>query len=355
MSSMWGNKIRISLFGESHGSGIGVVVDGLPSGQPIDLDRADAHMKRRSPGFQPGATSRREGDAVRVLSGIYNGKTTGTPMCAIIENQDMHPGDYDKNAFLPRPGHADLTGMARYEGSNDPRGGGHFSGRLTAPLTFAGALAMQILEHRGITIRAHIFSIGTIEDTPYDPMKLPDDCSGRSMPVLSEGQGLKMRELIETLRNDRDSVGGVVECIATGFPAGLGRPIFDNIESRIASMLFGIPAVKGVEFGRGFKVAGFRGSQNNDSPYMTEEGIRLRSNHAGGVEGGISNGMPILLRCAFKPTPSIGKPQRTVNLETMSDDTIEITGRHDSCIVPRAVPVVEAAVAVALLDILEEG
>jgi chorismate synthase len=276
-------------------------------------------------------------------------------MCAIIENQDMHPGDYDKNAFLPRPGHADLTGMARYEGSNDPRGGGHFSGRLTAPLTFAGALAMQILEHRGITIRAHIFSIGTIEDTPYDPMKLPDDCSGRSMPVLSEGQGLKMRELIETLRNDRDSVGGVVECIATGFPAGLGRPIFDNIESRIASMLFGIPAVKGVEFGRGFKVAGFRGSQNNDSPYMTEEGIRLRSNHAGGVEGGISNGMPILLRCAFKPTPSIGKPQRTVNLETMSDDTIEITGRHDSCIVPRAVPVVEAAVAVALLDILEEG
>ena len=355
MSSMWGNKIRISLFGESHGSGIGVVMDGVPSGEAIDLERADAHMKRRSPGFQPGSTERRESDSVRVLSGIYNGKTTGTPICAIIENKDARSGDYSKSTMKPRPGHADLTGMARYEGANDPRGGGHFSGRLTAPLTFAGAVAMQILERRGIIVRAHIFSIGTLEDTPYDPMKTPEDCSERSMPVLSKRQALKMRELIETLRNDLDSIGGVIECIATGFPAGLGRPIFDNIESRIASILFGIPAVKGVEFGRGFKVSQVKGSQNNDSPYMTDGAIRLRSNHAGGVEGGISNGMPILLRCAFKPTPSIGKPQQTVNLETMSDDTIEITGRHDSCIVPRAVPVVEAAVALALLDIMEEG
>ena len=355
MSSMWGNRIKISLFGESHGAGIGVVIDGLPSGEPFDPERADMHMRRRSPGSVPGSTERRGRDSIRIMSGVYNGKTTGTPLCAIIENTDARSGDYSSLAAKPRPGHADLTGMARYEGANDPRGGGHFSGRLTAPLTFAGAVAMQILERRGILVRAHIFSIGPIEDTPYDPMKMPEDCSERSMPVLSEGQGLKMRELIETLRNDLDSIGGVVECIATGFPAGLGRPIFDNIESRIASILFGIPAVKGVEFGRGFKVSQYKGSQNNDSAYFEDGAIRLRSNHAGGVEGGISNGMPILVRCAFKPTPSIGKPQNTVNLETMSDDTVEIKGRHDSCIVPRAVPVVEAAVAIALLDIMEEG
>lgn len=355
MSSIWGKKIKISLFGESHGSGIGVVIDELPSGSAIDPERADLHMKRRSPGYQPGSTNRREKDAVRIVSGLYNGKTTGTPLCALIENTDARSADYAVTGIKPRPGHADLTGMARYAGANDPRGGGHFSGRLMAPLTFAGAVAMQILESRGIIVRAHIRSIGAIEDTPYDPMELPPDCSTRSMPVLSEAKGLKMRELIETLRNEKDSVGGVVECIATGFPAGLGRPIFDNIESRLASILFGIPAIKGIEFGRGFGVAQVNGSQNNDSPYITDKGIRLRTNHAGGIEGGISNGMPILVRCAFKPTPSIGKSQQTVNLETMSDDTIEISGRHDSCIVPRAVPVVESAVAFALLDILEEG
>lgn len=354
MSSMWGNKIRISLFGESHGKGIGVVIDGLPPGEPIETERIAQHMKRRSPGFQPGATARREGDEISVISGFYNGKTTGTPLCAMIGNSDTRSVDYDKLVAKPRPGHADLTGLARYAGANDPRGGGHFSGRLTAPLTFAGAVAIQILNRRGITVRAHIASIGTIEDTPYDPTQTPEDCSERSLPVLSEDRGLKMRQLIETLRDEHDSIGGVVECMATGFPAGLGRPIFDNMESRIASILFGVPAVKGVEFGRGFKVSQFKGSQNNDSPYMAEEGIRLRTNHAGGIEGGISNGMPILFRCAFKPTPSIGKPQKTVNLETMTDDTVEITGRHDSCIVPRAVPVVESAAAIALLDILLE-
>ncbi|NLW88737.1 MAG: chorismate synthase [Clostridiaceae bacterium] len=355
MSSIWGNKVKISLFGESHGVGIGAVIDGLPAGYAIDLERANRHMKRRSPGYQPGATARREEDRVRILSGLYMDKTTGTPLCALIENHDTKSADYSKISAKPRPGHADLTGLARYEGSNDPRGGGHFSGRLTAPLTFAGALALQILESRGVIVRAHIYSIGTIEDTPYDPMKIPKDCSEHSIPVISEGQGLKMRELIETLRNELDSVGGVIECIVTGFPAGLGRPIFDNIESRLSSIIFGIPAVKGIEFGRGFGVSSQKGSTNNDEPYMTERGIRLRTNHAGGIEGGITNGMPILLRCAFKPTPSIGKQQNTVNLETMSDDTIEVGGRHDSCIVPRAVPVVESAVAFALLDIMEEG
>lgn len=355
MSSMWGNKVKVSLFGESHGKGIGVVVDGLPAGIPIDLDRVIAHMQRRSPGMQPGATRRKETDTPTVLSGIYRGKTTGTPLCVTIENADTHSSDYASSEMKPRPGHADLTGLARYAGANDPRGGGHFSGRIMAPLTFAGAVCMQILEQRGVQIRGHVFCIGDICDTPYDSLTLPEDISRKILPVLSDGQGEKMSDLIEKARSEQDSVGGVVECIATGFPAGLGRPIFDNIESRLASILLGIPAVKGIEFGRGFAVAAARGSENNDSPRITEQGIRNETNHAGGIEGGISNGMPILVRCAFKPTPSISREQDTVNLENMQNDTLIINGRHDACIVPRAVPIVEAAMAVCLLDILEEG
>lgn len=355
MSSTWGNKIKISLFGESHGEGIGVVIDGLPAGCPIDFDRVEAHVSRRAPGSQPGTTARKESDTPKILSGIYRGKTTGTPVCAVIYNTNACSADYTEIQMKPRPGHADLTGLARYGGANDPRGGGHFSGRLMAPLTFAGAVCMQLLEAKGITIRGHIFSIGAIADTPYHPTRLPEDVSGKTLPVLSDGQGLKMREQIENAKDDKDSIGGVIECMATGFPAGLGRPIFGNIESRLSSILFGIPAVKGVEFGSGFASATMKGSQNNDSPYMTEEGIRLKTNNSGGIQGGISNGMPILIRCAFKPTPSISKRQDTVNLQTMKDDTIEISGRHDACIVPRAVPIVESAMALCLLDILEEG
>lgn len=355
MSSMWGNKVKISLFGESHGKGIGVVLDGLPAGIPIDLDRVAAHMQRRSPGAQPGTTHRKEADVPTVLSGIYRGKTTGTPLCATIENTDTHSSDYSATGMKPRPGHADLTGLARYNGANDPRGGGHFSGRIMAPLTFAGAVCMQILEQKGIQIRGHVFCIGDICDTPYDPLTLPGDVSEKLLPVLSDGQGEKMTALIEKARSEQDSVGGVIECIATGFPAGLGRPIFDNVESRLASILFGIPAVKGIEFGRGFAVATAKGSENNDSPRISDKGIRNETNHAGGIEGGISNGMPILVRCAIKPTPSISREQDTVNLDSMQNDTLVITGRHDACIVPRAVPIVEAAMAVCLLDILEEG
>jgi chorismate synthase len=352
---MWGNKVKISLFGESHGKGIGVVLDGLPAGISIDLDRVAAHMQRRSPGAQPGATHRKEADVPSVLSGIYRGKTTGTPLCATIENTDAHSSDYTAIEMKPRPGHADLTGLARYGGANDPRGGGHFSGRIMATLTFAGAVCMQILEQKGVQIRGHVFCIGDICDTPYDPLLLPGNVSDKLLPVLSDAQGEKMTALIEEARSEQDSVGGVIECIATGFPAGLGRPIFDNVESRLASILFGIPAVKGIEFGRGFAVSTAKGSENNDSPRITDKGIRNETNHAGGIEGGISNGMPILLRCAFKPTPSISREQDTVNLESMQNDTLVIKGRHDACIVPRAVPIVEAAMAVCLLDILEEG
>lgn len=352
---MWGNKVRISIFGESHGKGIGVVVDGLPAGISLNMDQVAAHMKRRAPGGQPGATHRKEADIPTILSGFYRGKTTGTPLCAMIENTDAHSSDYEASAMKPRPGHADLTGLARYGGANDPRGGGHFSGRIMAPLTFAGAVCMQILEQKGIRIRGHVFCIGDICDTPYDPMNLPADVSGKVLPVISDEKGEKMTALIEKTRMEQDSVGGIVECIATGFPAGLGRPIFDNVESRLASILFGIPAVKGIEFGRGFAVATAKGSDNNDSPRFTDNGIRNATNHAGGIEGGISNGMPILVRCAFKPTPSISREQDTVNLESMQNDTLVIAGRHDACIVPRAVPIVEAAMAVCLLDILEEG
>ena len=355
MSSMWGNKIKISLFGESHGQGIGVVIDGLPAGVPLDLDKIQAHMRRRAPGHQTWSTQRDEKDLASVLSGYYQGKTTGTPLCAEIRNTDTRSQDYADIIKKPRPGHADLTALARYNGANDPRGGGHFSARIMAPLTFAGAVCLQILAARGIEIRGHIYEINGISDTAYDGMSLPESVAEKEFPVLSDEQGVKMAAAIEAARMDQDSVGGIVECIATGFPAGLGRPIFGNIESRISSILFGVPAVKGVEFGRGFAVAVAKGSENNDHPQISEEGIRLTTNHGGGIEGGISNGMPIVVRCAFKPTSSIAKEQDTINLDTMKNDKLSLTGRHDPCVVPRAVPIVESAMAIALLDLMEEG
>ncbi|NLT11590.1 MAG: chorismate synthase [Clostridiaceae bacterium] len=355
MSSMWGNKVKISLFGESHGVGIGVVIDGLPSGIDIDMQLVTEMMERRAPGRYSGSTSRKEPDIPKVMSGLYRGKTTGTPLCAVIENTDTRSSDYEKTAMKPRPGHADLTGMARYGGANDPRGGGHFSARIMAGFTFAGAVCRQILEKKGVKIFSHIYSISNIEDEPYNPVEMPSDVSRKSFPVLDEAKGLQMQECIIEASRQLDSVGGIVECMATGFPAGLGRPIFGNIESRLASILYAIPAVKGVEFGSGFEVARSRGSINNDHPHFFDNGIRLRSNHAGGVEGGISNGMPVLFRCAFKPTPSIAQAQDTVNLDAMKNDTIEIRGRHDACVVPRALPIVEAAAAICLLDVFEEG
>jgi len=354
MSSMWGNKVRISLFGESHGKGIGVVIDGLPAGVPLDLDRIREHMKRRAPGQQAWSTKRSEPDLTEILSGFYKDKTTGTPLCAEIRNTDTRSQDYADLTVKPRPGHADLTAIARYNGANDPRGGGHFSARIMAPLTFAGAVCMQILEQRGIEIRGHIYEAAGISDTPYDMLSLPESVADKDFPVLSDGQGEKMKAAIEAARMDLDSVGGIVECLATGFPAGLGRPIFDNIESRLASILFGIPAVKGVEFGRGFAVTRTKASENNDHPQISEKGIRLTTNHGGGIEGGISNGMPIVVRCAFKPTSSISREQDTINLDTMQNDKLTLKGRHDPCVVPRAVPIVESAMAIALLDLMEE-
>lgn len=360
MGSTWGNHLKISLFGESHGRGIGVVIDGLPPGRPIDPAVLQAFMDRRAPGGTPWSTPRKETDRAEILSGLYDGKTTGTPLAMLIRNQDTHSADYSLHSRLPRPGHADLTGMMRYQGFGDPRGGGHFSGRLTAPLTFAGAIADQILSARGVRIAAHIASIGGIKDARFDPVR-PDAEQLKHLrrdrfPVLDASRGRAMIDAVETARRSLDSIGGTVEVMALGYPAGLGDPMFGGLEPRLASLYFGIPAVKGVEFGAGFGVAERNGSDNNDSPVVTGDGtarrVQMRTNHAGGCDGGISTGMPVIARLAFKPTPSIARQQDTVDLGHLVNETVEIRGRHDPCIVPRAVPVVEAATALVLLDIL---
>lgn len=357
MSSIWGNAIRVSIFGESHGPGIGVVVDGFPSGIPLDLDRAAAFMRRRSPGRTPWSTARKEEDLPEILSGLYRGHTTGAPIAAMIRNTDTRPGDYAAMEILPRPGHADYTGALRFDGFNDPRGGGHFSGRLTAPLAFAGAVCLQWLEREGIRVFAHAARIGCVDDTPIDPVR-PDESAlaaiaGKRMPVLSDIAGEAMAAAVENARMSLDSVGGVVEGLVLDVPAGLGDPLFLGMEARFASLLFSIPAVKGVEFGDGFAVADAFGSTNNDRPSMMESRIRMRSNHAGGIDGGIANGMPILFRVAFKPTPSIAQRQETVDLTHLTDAEIAVAGRHDPCIVPRAVPVVEACAALVMADTLK--
>jgi chorismate synthase len=357
MSSMWGQNLKISLWGESHGPAIGVVIDGLPSGHELDLAAIDRFMQRRAPGRTAWSTPRQETDAVEILSGVYQGRTTGTPLLALIRNTDTRSGDYSELASKPRPGHADLTGRLRYGGFADPRGGGHFSGRLTAPLTFAGALCSQILAGRGVWLAAHALQIAGIADDPFDPVS-PDPhqlagLAAKPMPVLNDAAGASMAEAVGRAHAAADSVGGIVEAIIAGLPAGLGDPIFDGLEARLGSLLLSIPAAKGVDFGAGFAAARMTGSSHNDEPVFTGHGqISRRTNHSGGIEGGISTGLPIVCRVVFKPTASIGREQQTVNLSTGEEDQLTIKGRHDPCIVPRAVPVVEAALAVFALDLL---
>lgn len=359
MSSIWGEHLKISVFGESHGKGIGVVLDGLPAGEPIDQDELLAQMARRAPGRDTTSTARKESDFPEILSGLYQNTTTGTPLCAVIRNSDTHSGDYADLNHCPRPGHADYTGAIRYGGHNDYRGGGHFSGRLTAPITFAGAVCRQILARRGVSIGAHLASVGTVRDTAFDPMGVPahvlDVLASSSFPALSPDAGNAMRQEIETARLAGDSVGGIVECMAIGLPAGLGNPMFGGVENRMSSLLFGIPAVKGVEFGEGFGAAALHGSENND-PFILENGtVRTSANRHGGILGGITSGMPLLFRTAFKPTPSIFKEQHTVDLRAHTEIPLTIHGRHDPCVAVRAVPVVESAAATALLDLFLEA
>lgn len=358
MASIIGERIRLSIFGESHGPGIGCVIDGLPAGEAVDPEEIAAQMARRAPGNDQTATTRRESDAPEILSGVFEGRTTGAPLAALIRNENQRSGDYTDLSRLPRPGHADYTGHVRYHGYNDVRGGGAFSGRLTAPLVFAGAVCRQILRRRGITVGAHILRIADVYDDAFDPVAVDDAVldavTARRFPLLRPAQEPFMRAAVEAARMDADSVGGVVEAAAVGLPAGIGSPMFGGMENRLAALLFGIPAVKGVEFGDGFGIAALRGSEAND-PFAYDENGRVitRTNHNGGLLGGITTGMPLLLRAAVKPTASIGKLQRTVDLVGGGEAELVVRGRHDPCIVPRAVPVVEAALAFGLLDSLE--
>lgn len=354
MASIYGNNIQVSIFGQSHSAGIGVVVDGLPVGEAVDPAALQAFMNRRAPGQNAYSTKRKEADAPEVLSGLVDGHTCGAPFCAVIRNTNTRSGDYANLKEVPRPAHADYAAQIKYGGNQDVAGGGHFSGRLTAPLCIAGGICKQILSRKGIEVRAHIVQIGRVtapKANACDATPMREFVAGE-FPAYDAEIAQKMQEEIEAARLDADSVGGMIECVITGVPAGIGDPMFDGMENRLASMLFGIPAVKGVEFGNGFEVAGLRGSENND-PFCVKDGaIATETNNHGGILGGITSGMPIVFRVALKPTPSIGKEQKSVRMATLTEEPLVIQGRHDPCIVPRAVPVVEAAAAVVLLDFL---
>ena len=358
MSSEFGKILKVSVFGQSHGKAIGVNIDGLPAGERIDTDALQVFMDRRRPGKNALSTARSEADAPIFLSGLENGMTSGAPMCAIIENRDQHSSDYSALADTPRPAHADYTAYVKWNGQADMRGGGHFSGRLTAPLCIAGGIAKQILARRGIYVGAHLAAVGGIEDArfPLHPtQQMFDALAAKPFPVLDDACGARMQQAILAAREDGDSIGGVVECAVIGAPAGLGDPMFDGVENRLASALFGIPAVKGVEFGSGFTGSALRGSENND-PFAVENGkIVTTQNNAGGILGGITSGMPITFRLALKPTPSIAKPQQSVSLSRGTQEELVIKGRHDPCIAHRAVPVAEAVAAIVMLDLLLEG
>lgn len=355
MASLWHDRISISIFGESHGPAIGVVIDGLPSGEYIRTDELRAFMSRRAPKKNETSTSRSEQDLPQIMSGVLNNRTTGTPLCAMIQNTDQHSGDYKNVQSLARPGHADYTGAKRYQGFNDVRGGGHFSGRLTAPLVFAGALCGQILERRGIYTGAHIASIHGIKDKEFNHVSVSRDdiinVRHKEFPVIDDIQGEKMIADVKKAHDCLDSLGGIIECACINVPAGIGSPIFDGLENTISQLVFGIPAVKGIEFGAGFKAAEMLGSQNNDEFYVDDHGrVMTRTNHHGGILGGIASGMPVIFRVAVKPTPSIGKEQKTVDYSNLKNDVITVKGRHDPCIVPRAVPCVESAANIAILN-----
>lgn len=353
-SILTGKHIQVSVFGQSHSKAIGAVIDGLPAGVKIDSEKVAAFMRRRAPGNTKYSTKRREADEPVVLSGLVDGVTCGAPLGFLIENTNTRSSDYDNLRAVPRPGHADYPANVRYGGYQDVAGGGHFSGRLTAPLCFAGAVCLQILEQKGVKVQAHIYELAGVRDIPFDPITITDArLSEKVFPVISDACGEEMQAEIEKARMSADSVGGIVECAVTGMPAGLGDPMFDGIENQLARNIFGVPAVKGLEFGNGFACAKLRGSQNND-PYTIDENGKIvtTSNNNGGILGGITSGMPILFRVAVKPTSSIGKEQQSVNLQTMQPEKLVVHGRHDPCIVPRAVPVIEAVTAITMLDIL---
>ena len=357
MSSEFGSILKIGVFGQSHGKAIGVTVHGLPAGETVDLEELQRFMDRRAPGRNAQSTARKEADRPVFLSGLAENITCGAPLCAMIENGDHHSSDYAELADKPRPAHADYTAWVKWNGTADMRGGGHFSGRLTAPQCIAGGIAKQILARRGIHVGAHLLAVGSAREErfPLRPTReLFDSIAAKEFPVVNDAAGEEMKAVIAEARSRGDSIGGCIECAVTGLPAGLGSPMFDGVENRLAQALFGIPAVKGVDFGAGFDVVERRGSENND-PFVLEDGrIVTASNHAGGILGGITNGMPVTMRVALKATPSISLPQQTVSLSRMEPAELVIRGRHDPCVAHRAVPVVEAVAAIVALDMLLE-
>ena len=356
MSSVVGSNFSVSLFGQSHSPEIGVVIDGLPAGLPIDMDQLQAFLHRRAPGTNAWSTARKEPDQVEIVTGLMDGVTCGAPLMARIVTRNAHSADYDALRDTPRPGHADFPAAVKFAGAQDSRGGGHFSGRITAAYCIAGGIALQFLAARGITVGAHIAQIHDIMDTPFNPVTLTVEqctqCASQPFATTNEVAGTLMQQRIAYAHEQGDSVGGIIECAVLGLPVGVGEPHFDGLENAIGRMCFAIPGVKGVEFGEGFRVASLYGSENNDA-YSTIDGeIHPVTNHAGGILGGLSTGAPVICRVAVKPTPSISAVQQSVSYSTGEETELRVTGRHDPCIVPRAVPVVEAACALAVYDLM---
>ena len=346
--SSYGENLRITIFGQSHSPAIGVTVEGIPAGERIDTAELARFLARRAPGRNDWSTPRREADAPEFLSGLKDSVTCGAPLAAIIRNADTRSQDYAALADTPRPGHADYTAQVKYGGAQDSAGGGHFSGRLTAPLCIAGGICIQLLAREGITVISRIAAIADVEDEGA----LCASTAEKPFPTVSDERGEAMRAAIAAAKADGDSVGGVIECAVLGLPAGLGGPLFGGLEGRISAAVFGIPAVKGIEFGAGFAAARMRGSENNDCFETSSGRVVTKSNNCGGILGGISDGMPLVFRAAVKPTPSIAAEQLTLNMKTMEETALHVPGRHDPCVVPRAVPCVEAAAAVAVYDAL---
>ena len=359
MSGMYGMNIKMAIYGESHGASIGLVIDGVPPGLKLDLEAIEKEMARRAPGKNQLSTQRKESDSFAIQSGFFEGYTTGTPLCVVIKNSDQHSKDYSILKDKMRPGHADYAGFVRYQGFNDYRGGGHFSGRLTAPLVFIGAVAKQALAQEGMLVGAHILQIADIKEENFNPLGIDDktvaELNAKEFAVLDDAIGEKMQAKIIEAKAELNSVGGVIEAMVTHVPAGLGAPYFDSVESRLSHALFSVPAVKGLEFGEGFGISAMTGAEANDALHFEDGKVVADTNHNGGITGGITNGMPVTFRVAIKPTPSISREQKTVSLVEQCDTTLTIVGRHDPCIVQRAVPVIEAVTAWTMWDLLIEA
>ncbi len=356
MSGSFGKKINLSIFGESHGEGIGIVINGIEAGLEIDMDKVYKEMERRAPGRNETSTPRKESDEPQILSGLFNGFTTGAPISMVIKNTDTRSHDYSKTKDIARPGHADYTGFVKYKGFNDYRGGGHFSGRITAPLVFAGAIAKQVLEQRGIVVGSHVKQILDVKDKHFSERITKEELlnyANETIPVIDKTKRDEMLKAISWARENGDSVGGIIEVCVLGLEAGIGNPFFDSIESIISHLAFSVPAVKGIEFGLGFDFADSTGLVSNDEFYFFNDKVQTpKSNNNGGINGGISNGMPIIYRAVIKPTPSISQTQHSVNFRENEGVELNITGRHDPCIVPRALVVLEAITAIAILELL---